>query len=60
MTAQIAERFLYQGKALSLCTNPLDSYFAMGGFKPRFEASCTALWRGYVIPSCSMGYARTC
>ena len=48
MTAQIAERLFYQGESLSLCTNPLESYFAMGGIKPRLESVCTALWRGYV------------
>lgn len=48
MTAQIAERLLFQGEAVSMCTNPLESFFAMGGFKPRFEPVCTALWRGYV------------
>ena len=31
-----------------MCTNPLSDYFAMGGFNPRFESNCTALWRGYV------------
>jgi len=48
MTAQIAERLRYQGEDVEMCTNPLDDYFAMGGFNPRFEALCTALWRGYV------------
>jgi len=31
MTAQIAERLLYQGEMLSMCTNPLNDYFSMGG-----------------------------
>lgn len=48
MTAQIAERLLYQGQTLSMCSNPLDDYFAMGGMRPRFQWGCTALWRGYV------------
>lgn len=48
MTAQIAERLLYQGQTLSMCTNPLNDYFAFGGVSPRFQRSCTALWRGYV------------
>ena len=30
MTAQIAERLLYQGEMLSMCTNPLNDYFSMG------------------------------
>jgi hypothetical protein len=48
MTAQIAERLTYQGQAWSLCANPLDDYFAMGGERPPFQWNCTALWRGYV------------
>ncbi len=36
MTAQIAERLLYQGQSLSMCSNPLGDYFAMGGERPRF------------------------
>ncbi|WP_276657147.1 hypothetical protein [Thauera aminoaromatica] len=48
MTAQIAERLLYQGQSLSMCSNPLGDYFAMGGERPRFQWGCTALWRGYV------------
>jgi hypothetical protein len=48
MTAQIAEKLLYQGERVAMCTNPLNDYFAMGGFNPRFESTSTALWRGYV------------
>ena len=48
MTAQIAEKLHYQGEDVPMCTNPLSAYFAMGGFNPRFESNCTALWRGYV------------
>ena len=48
MTAQIAEKLLYQGERVAMCTNPLSDYFAMGGFNPRFESMSTALWRGYV------------
>jgi hypothetical protein len=48
MTAQIAEKLLYQGEQVAMCTNPLSDYFAMGGFNPRFESMSTALWRGYV------------
>ena len=43
MTAQISE-----GQQLSMCSNPLSLYFAMGGDGPSFEYNCTALWRGYV------------
>lgn len=31
-----------------MCTQPLGDYFAMGGRRPEFQASSTALWRGYV------------
>lgn len=48
MTAQISEGLIYEGQQLSMCTNPLGDYFAMGGDRPRFEDNCTALWRGYV------------
>lgn len=48
MTAQIAEKLLYQGERVAMCTNPLSDYFAMGGFIPRFMSNTTALWLGYV------------
>jgi hypothetical protein len=48
MTAQIGEYLRYQGEGVSMCTQPLGDYFAMGGAKPEFQASSTALWRGYV------------
>ena len=48
MTAQFAERLRYQGKDVSMFTNPLSDYFALEGVSPRFAANCTALWRGYV------------
>ena len=48
MTAQIAERLLYEGEELAMCTNPLADYFALGGSRPSFESNSTALWRGYV------------
>ena len=48
MTAQIAEKLLYKGQRVAMLTNPLNDYFAMGGFNPRFESRSTALWRGYV------------
>ncbi len=48
MTAQISEKLIYEGQQLSMCTNPLGLYFAMGGDGPNFEYTCTALWRGYV------------
>jgi len=49
MTAQIAEKLIYEGEKLSMCTTPLSDYFAFGGLSPLFDAlRCTALWRGYV------------
>jgi len=48
MTAQMAERLLYEGERVAMCTTPLSNYFAMTGIWPRFEDDCTALWRGYV------------
>lgn len=48
MTAQIAERLIYKGADVAMCTNPLDDYFAMGGVNPGFKSNSTALWRGYV------------
>jgi len=48
MTAQIRENLIYDGQNLSMCTEPLNDYFALGGRKPEFKFNCTALWRGYV------------
>jgi hypothetical protein len=48
MTAQIAERLRYEDQDLSMCTNPLSDFFAMGGANPGFESNCSALWRGYI------------
>ena len=48
MTAQFSERLRYEGQDLSMYTNPLSDFFAMGGANPGFDANCTALWRGYV------------
>ena len=48
MTAQITEKLNYKGQALSLCGEPLASYFQLAGKTPPFEWPHTALWRGYV------------
>lgn len=48
MTAQIAEKLRYEGRGLSMCSEPLSTFFALGGYQPNFESNCTALWRGYV------------
>ncbi len=31
MTAQIAEKLLYQGEQVAMCTNPLNNYFDLIG-----------------------------
>lgn len=48
MTAQIGEKLIYDGREVSMCSEPLGDYFAFGGNNPSFESNCTALWRGYV------------
>jgi hypothetical protein len=48
MTAQIPETLIFQGGEHAMFTNPLDSYFELGGANPGFMANCSALWRGYV------------
>jgi hypothetical protein len=48
MTAQIGENLHYRGESVTMATEPLESYFAMGGAHPGFEDNSTALHRGYV------------
>ena len=48
MTAQIGERLIYEGRKVSMCTEPLHVFFALGGRRPEFGFSSTALWRGYL------------
>ena len=48
MTAQFSELLLLEGKQQALCSYPLASYFALGGESVAFQASSTALSRGYV------------
>lgn len=48
MTTQKPETLRNEGKALSLCSQPLSELFAERGNKPPFRATSTALWRGYV------------
>ena len=48
MTAQHPERMMIDGRPRAMCSEPLSSYFALLGAQPRFESTCTALWRGYV------------
>jgi hypothetical protein len=48
MTAQVAEKIWYQGNTMDMVSLPLEVYFRLGGHRPRFLESNTALWRGYV------------
>jgi hypothetical protein len=48
MTAQIGEYLCYQGGGVTMATEPLESYFAIGGRNPKFMATNSANWRGYV------------
>ena len=48
MTAQFSEHLLYQGQELTLCAEPLGPLLQFSGTTLKFEATCTALWRGYV------------
>jgi len=48
MTAQIAEYLRYQGDGVRMCTEPLGDYFVMGGRNPKFMATNSANWRGYI------------
>ena len=48
MTAQISEQLRYEGEDHSMFAQPLADYFAMGGQRPDFAMTSTALWRGYV------------
>ena len=47
MTAQIGEKLCYEGREISMCSEPLSDYFSLLGIDPRFAFTCTALWRGY-------------
>ena len=48
MTAQFSEILHLRGEKLSLCSQPLDSYLDSAANPIKFEATSTALWRGYV------------
>lgn len=43
MTAQIGEKLIYDGREVSMCSEPLGDYFAFGGNNPSLESNCTAL-----------------
>lgn len=55
MTAQIGENLRYQGKSVTMATEPLESYFSLGGAHPGFEVSSTALRRGYESAAAGKG-----
>jgi hypothetical protein len=48
MTAQFSERLNWNGKNLSMCTEPLGFWLRSNGRKIRFGMSSTACWRGYI------------
>jgi len=48
LSAQISEKFLFEGENYAMCTNPLGDYCALGGELPKFASNCTALRHGYV------------
>ena len=48
MTAQYSERLLFEGQELTLCAEPLGPFLEFSGSTIKFQATCTALWRGYV------------
>ncbi|NDY84447.1 hypothetical protein G3I67_14540 [Orrella sp. NBD-18] len=50
MTAQVTEILHYQGKSLSLMTNPLTDYFIQADIHADFQGQSTACWRGYANP----------
>lgn len=37
MTAQFSESLLLDGEAVGMFTNPLDTYFSLGGKQPAFD-----------------------
>ena len=48
MTAQFGEKLRYEGREVTMCEQPLATYFARTNSRVDFESNCTALWRGYV------------
>lgn len=48
MTAQAAEKLIYKGEQLSLCNQPLGPFIQSNRLPFKFEATSTALWRGYI------------
>jgi hypothetical protein len=48
MTAQISEIMIYKGERQQMASLPLEDYWALGGQKPAFKFTSTALYRGYI------------
>lgn len=48
MTAQFGEHLRYQGEDMTMATEPLEAWFAMGAERPWFGSVCSAMWRGYI------------
>lgn len=52
MTAQFGEHLRHDGREMSMTTEPLEDFFALGGVNPGlgqdWPADCSALWRGYI------------
>lgn len=48
MTAQFSECLRHQGAEHAMAANPLEDYFVLVGERPAFQATSTALWRGYM------------
>lgn len=48
MTAQIADKLIYQNRQQALYGEPLSAYFRQHGLSPGFKSVCTGLWRGYL------------
>jgi hypothetical protein len=46
MTAQVADKLIYEGKQIMLFSNPLSLYLRQN--KIQFESPHTANWRGYL------------
>jgi len=48
LTTQVSETLLHEGQELQLRCEPLAQFAELGGSLPAFQASMTALWRGYI------------
>lgn len=48
MTAQEMERLIYNGREVSMASEPLATYLSNLKVKPRFSPRSSGCWRGYV------------